>query len=293
MNNLMTLPNMLFDVEKVALSEIMKGGITSGSNETAYAIVGDIDGQKQVLNVCSDRYHLVPNSEIFLPIEQELTNRGIKYKATYRNIGNQKFYADYIIEEKALQVGTDKDKIFPKIRVSHSYNGTLNYTVNMGYYRLICSNGLSVPVTVKGKEHHNFNVTAKHTPKLQENIDLFFEKLDYLLSNAQLLSEGFNKLASKTIQTNNLDRVMSHIMEKSGVIKAERKTKEGKNMTKNFEYAKEVALKEAKELNTDLNYWLIYNAINGAIFNDDLNKVHEEFRTKADVKVMDTMLAMA
>jgi len=79
---------------------------------------------------------------------------------------------------------------------------------------------------------------------------------------------------------------MSNIMEKSG-IKAERKTKEGKNMTKNFEFAKDVAMKEAKELGTELNYWLIYNAINGAIFSDELNKVHDEFRTKADMKLRD------
>jgi hypothetical protein len=279
------LQDILFDVQKVTMEEATNGLLVGGTSETEYAIVGKINKKNHILNSCSERYNLVPNSAIFSPIEKELKARGIDFDVTYKNVNNVKFYGDFVMNSDFLNVGTDNDIISPKINIAHSYNGLLNYSLTMGYFRLVCSNGLVIPV--KGQEQHNFQAKGKHTPSLDQNLAMMLEKMDYLITNKELVQEGFNSLYNTKVT--NLDNFLLESMEAIGM-NAENK-RSGKK-TKNFDYAKEIAQKEAKKLDSDMNLWLVYNAVNNTIFNDDLNTKHDEFRTADDTKLMSHLLEL-
>ena len=276
-----TLESILFPVEKVSLSTLT--GLKA-VKENEYGIVATIKNEKHLLSVCSSRYNLVPNNQIYLPIETELKNRGVNYNSNYQVIDNSKFYGTYTLNDYSIEI-SQGDIVKPVIKVFHSYNGTLNYTLAFGYFRLICSNGLVVPV--KGQEKSNFHLKGKHTPKLNENLDFFFEKLDYFLTQKELVFNGYNKLL--TTKIDNLDEVLIAQMES---IKLSAINKRSENKTENFNFAYQQIIKEQNELNTDLNLWLVYNGINATIFNDELNSKHNEFRLQEDMQLMENLLEL-
>jgi hypothetical protein len=275
--------DILFNVEKVSMESI--NGIKGGTSETSFAVVGDINGEKQILNVCSSRYNLVPNSEIFLPIVQELNARGIEYKVNFKSIDNVKFYGEFIITDDVMSIGMDEDKIHHKINIAHSYNGLLNYSINMGYYRLVCSNGLTIPV--KGQEKHNFSMKGKHTPKMSEMVNQALDLLDRTITQKSLVAETFKTMANTKVT--DLEGTMVNLMEG---IKMNAVNARSGNKSNNFEYAMDIAKKEASKLDSDMNLWLVYNAVNNAIFSDELNSKHDEFRMQEDAKLMDLVLEM-
>lgn len=278
------LENIIFPVEKIEMSKLT-GLVSPKGNE--FGIVGTIGEERHLLSVCSDRYNLVPNDQIFLPIENELKQRGINYTANYQAIDNAKFYVTYIIEDFKLEVGAN-DIVKPKITVFHSYNGSMNYTLSFGYFRMICSNGLVVPV--KGQEQSNFHIKGKHTPKLTENINFFFEKLDFFLTQKQLAQQGFEKLFNTKISDRELENILISQME---AIKLNAINKRSENQTENLLFAINQTKKEQSELKSDLNLWLVYNSINATIYNDELNTKHNEFRLQDDQKLMENLLELA
>ena len=55
------LSDLLFNVEKVPFMDF------DTNSDYAYSVIGYPNGQKTLLNQCSDVYTLVPNNEIFTP----------------------------------------------------------------------------------------------------------------------------------------------------------------------------------------------------------------------------------
>ena len=74
------LNDLLFDVKKVNFAETF--GMAANS-DYSHAIIGNINGENKVLNVCSDRYELVRNSEIFPQIRQILNDAGLQFSEKY------------------------------------------------------------------------------------------------------------------------------------------------------------------------------------------------------------------
>ncbi|GAH14154.1 unnamed protein product, partial [marine sediment metagenome] len=116
------------------------------NSEYGYIVQGDVEGEIMDLNYCSDRYELVPNEVIFPRIEEELNARGMAFSVAYHAIDNVRFYAKYILEDKNLAIGSGSDQVKPMISVNHSYNGLTKYSITFGYFRMVCSNGLVIPL---------------------------------------------------------------------------------------------------------------------------------------------------
>lgn len=273
-----TLDQMLFPVEMSTLNE--KLGINSISS-TEYGIFGYIGGEKTptLLNTCSDVYELVENEKIFPAIETLLNQNNIPFKVDYKMIDFSRFYAEYTINQAGVSVGNRKDKIFPVIRVTHSYNGLLKYKITFGWFRLVCTNGLVLPV--EGKEEQNLSIVGKHTKQIIQSLDKLMEKLNLFVKNEKKYMEKFEILADRSVK-NWEDRIIE-TMVVSGVGK------------RGYSQIIDTISKESDTLyKGQVNDWLIYNGFNYHIFNAVTKEgkpydTAPNLRQDQDKKVFDTL----
>ena len=273
---------IMFPVSKIETTEILPLGFVTTS-QNSHAIVGEINGIKRLINVCSNRYELVPNNQVFTPIIERLESEGIEYEISVDHRDFRKFYLDINFKKHALTVGKNNDIIFPKVRITHSYDGTLKYGFNFGWFRLVCSNGLSVPYA--DSKHENLNVTGKHTAGIRENLSLFFSKLDFFLTNAGLIKKSFEQLTDRAI-SNPADRIEEVLRATKFITKSEMTIRD-KSL---IDYVINVGKQEQAALDIPFTDWLVYNGINRLINDDSLNSLHPEFRDKEDSKVLEFLL---
>lgn len=272
-----TLKELLFKVEMAPIKEKLGMGSISS---TEYGIFGEIDGNTILLNTCSDVYELVPNEKIFPVIEKILKKGNIPFDVTYKMIDHSRFYADYTLKTGAVSVGNNKDKIYPVIRVTHSYNGLLKYKVIFGWFRLICGNGLVLPV--EGKEEANVSIVGKHTKQILASLDQLMDKIKTFISNPDgMYTKKFETLANRWV--NDWQTRIVEIMTVSGV------GKRGYNQIEAILEAESDSLNGGR-----VNDWLIYNAFNYHIFNAKTSDGKEyatapNLRYDQDKKVFDVI----
>lgn len=265
------LSDILFDVEKTPF-------LGKCNSDYAFDIFGTINGEKTRLNACSDRYELVKNEDIFLPIRQTLLDAGISFTEQYEHTDYARFYANYKFNDGGIKIGQSNDLIFPRLEVRHSYNGLTKYSIVFGYFRLVCSNGLVIPV--EEKEQSNFQITGKHTQSINTSFDTLKEKIHFFVNNLKIASEGFNKMAEIWVADpkQRLEEVTNAVGIKKG-----------------FDDMFNIMMVESSKLGEryeggKVNDWLIYNAINNYVHNDANNKKAPEARYKIDQEVIDYML---
>lgn len=273
-----TLNEMLFPVKIAPISEEL--GVNSISS-TEYGIFANINGEAKstLLNVCSDIYELVENDKIFPAIEKILRTASIDFEVTYKMIDFSRFYADYNLKVGGISVGNKKDKIFPIIRVTHSYNGLLKYKITFGWFRLICENGLVVPV--EGKEEQNISIVGKHTKQILQSLATLLEKVKHFTTNTEKYSEKFKVMADRSVK-NWEDRIIE-VMAASGVGK--------RGFT---QITEKINFESEKLYDGKVNDWLLYNGFNYHIFNA-VTKEGKQYDTAPnlrhdqDRKVFDTL----
>jgi hypothetical protein len=267
----LTLTDLLFDVKLVNTEEAFG---MKANNDVSKAVIANIKGENKILNVCSEKYCLVPNNEIFLPIEMALTEKGIKYEAKYNMVDNSKFYADYIIKEESMKISDGfNDTVYPKISVTHSYNGLLKYKISVGYFRMVCSNGLVIPI--KDYEN-NFAKMGKHTEKLNNTLHEFFMVFERFLNDTTTIGKEFQKLNDKVVF--NISDRLNSVAEKTAY------------PVRLVDVANEIINKELTKYETPKTDLLIYNGMNEALMTADIS-MHPEFRTKIDSEVFQHILA--
>lgn len=272
-----TLDEMLFPVEMVKISDKYPDLETISSTE--YGIFANIDGKDKLLNTCSDTYELVQNADIFLKIETILNSAGIPFEVEYGMHSHSRFYGNYKIKADGVAIGNKGDLIYPILIVEHSYNGLWKYKLTFGYFRMICTNGLVVPV--EGKEQVNFTITGKHTAKILQSLESLLEKIDYFKKNNRKFATKFIEVSERWVAKWE-DRVEA-VIEATGVGK------------RGFDQITAKIREEAHLLNGGkVNDWLIYNGINYHIFNaiTEKGKAYEtaiNLRRDADRKVWDAI----
>jgi hypothetical protein len=274
-----TLNEMLFKVKSMPIADRLK---VNSISSTQFGIFGWIDGPKKrptLLNVCSEIYELVENDKIFPAIEEILRTAGIEFDVTYKMIDFSRFYADYTLKVGGVSVGNGNDKIFPVIRVTHSYNGLLKYKITFGWFRLICTNGLVVPV--EGKEEQNISIVGKHTKQILQSLSTLLDKVKQFTKNTDKYSEKFEVLADRSVKKWE-DRIIE-VMAASGVGK--------RGFT---QIAERVNLESDKLYDGKVNDWLLYNGFNYHIFNAVTKEgkpydTAPNLRHDQDRKVFDTL----
>ncbi len=269
------LQDLLFNVRKVDNSE-------NTNSEHAYKVIGNIDGVDKVLNYCSDRYELVDNKEIFPAIETELKNRNMEFSAHYEQVNNARFYSKIILEDQSLAIGSGNDVVKPMVSINHSYNGLTKYSITFGYFRLVCSNGLVIPL--EGHEDKNLNISGKHTKEILNSIDLLFDKMNVFFDLQPTIKKRFEVLT---------DRAIPNYGERIEAVLNATKLKPSKSQLTEINVT---AINEANTLNGGVvNDWLIYNAINAYIYKAKDNKGNRskaapETKMSIDKKVLEYIM---
>ena len=164
-----------------------------------YAIVDKKKGK--ILNFCSSRYKLELNSNIFLPVEESLKALKLPYIRKVKIVNSSKFYVDYIIKDRKNTPSIND--VLPKISLWNSYDGVITRRVEMGFYKLICQNGLTT-LSKKWQE-----IWKKHST--DNTSDEFVE--EFLLSLKGFLNESkkelnvFERMNQKIIKIKTLKRI--------------------------------------------------------------------------------------
>jgi hypothetical protein len=261
----------IFFPVRLEKSEDLNGGMPCNP-ECVNTVVATIDGQDRQLATCGERYNLISNQEVYQPIMDKLAGYDYTISVTQRN--NATFEVKFNITDKrlAIQVGEGQDLIYPQISLNRSYNGGSKYFGHGGYFRLICSNGLVIPV--EGREDLAYMVKGKHTEKLSLTLEKLNRMVDRILENSKEISKKYEVLFDTKIE--NYGERVEVVMEATGI-------------KKGYDNILATIRTEMNALNMDTaNDWLVYNALNYHIYN--ANRATDEVRRELDKKVLAEMM---
>lgn len=275
--------DILFDVEIIENPNLT-------NSEYSRIVVGQTPEGEMDLNYCSPRYELIPNSDIFPNIEDVLNKHKVKFEVTYQHINHVRFYADYRITDDryTYTMNNTTDNIEPMLRVQHSYNGLTKYRIIFGYFRMVCSNGMVIPV--QEMEEFNLVIIGKHT----ESIKKSFDKLDALMISfvdgakeiTTMITQKYERLGANWIT--NVPKRIEEVLKACNVAILDRPTINTMN------YIMGKIMSEANNINLgydgEVNDWLIYNGINQYLNDNDNNIAVPEKRIESDSKVFEYML---
>jgi hypothetical protein len=191
------------------------------------------------------------------------------------------------------------DTIQPMIRVAHSYNGLTKYRIIFGYFRMVCSNGLTIPVQEMKK--YNLVIIGKHT----ESILYSLKQLDTLLTvfaneAKQITSAIIDKyeLLGGRMVINIKDRV-KEVLNQNKIIMVDNKVLNTVDNIVSRIMAEANGTTEVDGKKIDMGYngqvndWLIFNGINQYINDDAINIKAPEKRMEIDSKILEYMLVNA
>lgn len=251
------------------------------NSNCAYDVFGYPQGVKTRLNTCSDRYNLVSNESVIVPMRNMLLDKasGLKVKEEYQIINNAQFYGKYIIDVPNLKIGSNDDlKVI--FGFNKSYNGLTPYELWGGLFRQVCSNGLCVPYGEKNE--YSLSIKGKHTEKLNSKLDELYERIHLFINNAPKIIQPFIEMSGISVP-NYGDRIIEVLGANGIALVQNQKFSTLTNI-------KETVETEASKLQIKPNDWIIYNAINQYIFDEDRVKVVPEIRRDSDQKVLNFML---
>jgi len=285
--NLVTRDEVLFDVSMEPLKD--HGYRSIGTTEFGIFANMDDGGEPYLLNTCSNRYELVPNSSIFPVIEAMLRANGFDFEANYYMDDYTVFTVEYIIKGMGIDAGNG-DTIDPVFRIRHSYNGFVQYEMTFGFYRLVCTNGLVVPLA--GQEAKNYRIKGKHTKKILQSIENLLTHLSKVMDDQPKFEKTVHTMSDRVVEKWE-DRVLE-VMNATG-IKMGRvvNVHTGDNDNRNLLAINAVMNVELndRQLHGEASDWLVYNAINeGYVYNNDLNTMKPHIREDFDQKVMSYIL---
>lgn len=242
------------------------------------------------LNYCSPIYELVPNEMIFPKVEEIFRNHNIPFIVQYSHTHYARFYGNYTIEDPRfayVMEGTN-DMIKFTWNFQHSYNGLTKYKGICGFYRVVCTNGLTVPVDAM--KEYNLVLEGKHTASILKSLEEFSQILVNVTDNLDVvktaITDQYEKLGGVWVKKPE-DRI-TEVLKASKIAIVE---------NSNFNTINAIMGNIRKEADNDglgyngkINDWLIYNGINQLIHDDSRNIASPEKRRETDSKVLEYML---
>lgn len=291
-----------FPVEMVSSESIT--GIMANSAYSHF-VIGNIDGEKRLINACSKNYGLLPLNEVITRIETMLNGFDLIYTPIFKaNDEKSVFQLKYVIKEQILRdsngnevghndlgftVGNNLDKVYYSVDIITSYNGLTKYSIRLGLWRLVCSNGLVIPFEGKEAERLNLTFSGKHTTLFLERMEIVFQSIAESLES--FIDTDIMKrfdILTNNVSGNWIDRLEA-AMDANG-ISIGKTLKTGENSKKVLNEIAATVRSESASLDMPVNDWLIYNGINAYLAT---KKASPEVTQKKDSEVMSYLLATA
>jgi hypothetical protein len=268
--------NVLVDSKVVPMQELT--GISSRRG-----LENAIICENQIVNVVSNSYGHLPNEKFFLGVEEKLIDADIYYQQRSINRDNRSFVVDYILADDRykIEVKGDKDILRPMLRFVNSYDGSCKTSGSFGFWRKVCDNGLHVAQTHIGfSVKHSGAIADIVMPKLDEIVGQFMDNEFYTLKRK------FEVLAERPVY--NLEDYVKVTAKTLGLFKYEASDK-NPEPSANARFIFDVVERETKQLNTQPNQWIVYNAFNELI-HGKLKKTFDQQRT-LDEKLFESVYA--
>lgn len=266
------LNHLLCPVEKVKSEELFPG--YEFTPQQAYTVVVKERNKKLIVNHCSKQYHLVPNAEIIKPLAKIFSEDTIEIVGTERF--GSRFSFDILFKEDTINVGT-KDPIIPRLRINNSYDGRVKYSFILGFYRMICSNGMVIPA--EGFEEHNVEIKMRHTPSLGEYVEeeLLTGMIQDFKSGIKNFSKPYVELQKKKVKS--LEDIVQDVIDST------------KFPSRRGEEVMERIVEEQGQTHTkQLNAWLVYNGFNYQLNHSEDIKMDEHKKERIDQQVLTHLL---
>lgn len=117
---------------------------------------------RQVLNVVSNRYKLIPHAKVFTPIAEAIQTLGLTVAKTQARVGMDGSFARFHwILDTNIAI-RPQDDLAIAITMVNSYNYEARFVLSVGAHRWICRNGLLTPpiggTAFDGKHMHGLDV---------------------------------------------------------------------------------------------------------------------------------------
>jgi hypothetical protein len=247
------------EMEK-ALAPVRKVKLTSGSEGAGHYLLDCED--KEICKV-SDRYELVQNRDIFMPLLEKFGKDSVD-EVLHRG----KSFNFKIRTGRTFDIGTG-DKIAEQIVGQNSYDKTRSYKFMFGAFRFICSNGMFVGhAQIAFRKIHVGDIPVEQMVK---EVLANYEKNNF---------ETWNKMRKiKVPLKSSLDFIKRHnafeVEEKKGGAEITKSSNEFLN-TEIRRRAVELVSGE-ETVNNPRNVWGLFNQLNQAISRSvrarDINKV--------------------
>lgn len=228
---------------------------------------------KLLVNNCSPDFSLIPLKEWLVPFEAYL-DKLFDFEVKYSHSNYAHFNICYKIQIPSQIV--KKDMVLPTINVTYGYDSSSFCQVTGGLFRLICSNGLTVPV--RGAEGINESIKLR-----RRHVGSFDSQalLDHLVSCVDLITEQFpayikqaEVLGDRYIQ--NVEQRFEEVIAATGY--PTRMVDQAKGR---YHFEKEMYYPDLPD-----NDWLVYNGLNYPLSNNwDTLRMRPEGRVKLDEKV--------
>lgn len=231
------------------------------------AVVGTLEGEQRIFALRGSTYGLTPFKTVLDEFEGAIEN--FDYVVRYRH--SQDFgelFADYTFVAGKTYLDK-KDAIRPQVTLIHSYAGRAQREVSFGMYRVVCDNGLSLPIGNRNvfKKKHTLNAAKK--TNLMELVTEFID-------NAANIATGYNKLIFTLVE--DLEVRINGIASLTGFPKV------------GIPFAINRAQKEF-EKGFGKTDWVVYNALNYVLTHNYIElKTGDVERLRLDRLILDTML---
>jgi hypothetical protein len=236
----------------------------------------------KIVNIVSDSYGFINNEDLFKGFENILNIEGINFEVQYKNVNDCQFIGDYFLEGEQ-KVGSNykgSDIIKPKIRLQNSYDGKLLLSGYFGFFRQVCSNGL----------HVHKNELAFKIRRTKEQVQIVFPRMSQMLEdyrNNEMIKihTSFEELANIKLNAN-IEDAVKDIADNLKIFKFEKSDK-NPEPSKQSQFVIDTIIKESNHFQTEPTAWLLYNAFNEWIYNDNYNSKDEGTRKNLDVKLFE------
>lgn len=272
-------------VKKVELSSIFPGKTFPKANDHAI-----IDQHGNFLSFCSSSYNLRDNSTLYKPVEDLLNQNKIPFDRKIQIVEGTKFYVDYIIRDRVKSLTVND--ILPKFSIWNSYDGTLKTTMKYGFYRVVCSNGLTRP---HGNTH---NISKKHRKAVaaEDGLDLSLINNSYILESVKTFltevkqdMEVYELMNQKSADVKHILKISEKLKFSKNILDKAVERFSLETSTNSLTYVNENGELVTHEGSPSTLY-TVYNALNYAIYNSNPKELPEA-KLKRDQLVLAEVLA--
>lgn len=164
------LANTLFPIREYPANYAFnqEAGISDVNIETGHKFIVRED-TNEVLSCMTNEYKVVTNKEIIDTASPILKKHKAELKEAISLGNGEKTVWKWIIPDIKIEVSKG-DMLNPEIIIKNSYDGSLQVNILAGAFRLVCSNGLIIGVTL-GQTNFKHNVNNKNLENLDEAIE--------------------------------------------------------------------------------------------------------------------------